>query len=124
MYPTLTEMGITSPNEISSYELFEDIGDEDVLRIRYRRKPGSLLPEIRVYRFRRIGTPSGQEAAKPNTEISPTLSQALIELDDLLAARGEVSSLAAQINDALDSVEMEMARVRSLTRKIRETTGA
>lgn len=123
MYPTLTEMGITSPGEISSYELFEDIGEEDVLRVRYRRKPGSLLPEIRVYRFRRIGVPAAQTGDKAATEISPKLSKAVVELDELLAAHGEVSSLAAQINDAMTAIEMEMARVRSLTRQIRETTG-
>lgn len=124
MYPTLSEMGITSPAEISSYELFEDVGDEDVLRIRYRRKSGSLLPEIRVYRFRRIGVPGGAAASGSSTEISPKLSQAILELDELLSARGEVSSLAAQINDALDAVEMELGRVRSLTRKMKESSGA
>lgn len=120
MYPTLTEMGINSPNEISSYDYFQDSHDEDILRIRYRRKPGSLAPESRTYRFRRIGVP----AAGGGVEISPKLSDAIVELDALLAARGEVSSLAAQINDALAAAEQELARVRALTRKITETTGA
>lgn len=120
MYPTLTDMGITKPDEISSYDYFQDSRDEDILRVRYRRKPGSLAPESRVYRFRRVGVPE----TGGGVEISPTLSQALVELDELLSTRGEVLSLAAQINDAIEAVEMELARVRALTRKITETTGA
>lgn len=119
MYPTLTDMGITTPNEISSYEYFQDSRDEDILRIRYRRKPGSLAPESRIYRFRRVGVSD----AGGGVEISPTLNKAILELDELLATRGEVSSLAAQINDAIEAVELELARVRALTRQITETTG-
>lgn len=119
MYPTLTEMGINSPTEISSYDYFQDTRDEDILRIRYRRKPGSLAPEQRTYRFRRVGV----SEAGGGVEISPKLSEAILELDAILATRGEVSSLAAQINDALEAAEQELARVRALTRKITETTG-
>ena len=124
MYPTLTEMGITSPNEISSYDYFEGPNDEDILRVRYRRKPGSLLPDTRVYRFRRIGVGTPGTAEEGAQEISPTLSAALVELDSLLAARGDVASLASQIDEALKAVEMELARVRALTRQIKETTGS
>lgn len=119
MYPTLTEMGIASPSEISSYDIFEEVGDEDVLRIRYRRKPGSLLPVTREYRFRRVGA-----SGDGSSDISPVLSKAMVELDQLLATRGEVSSLAAQINEALNAIEMEMARVRHLTKKMKESSGA
>ena len=122
MYPTLTEMGINTPTEISAYDQLQNSKDEDILRIRYRRKPGSLAPETRTYRFRRIGVPKGD--AGDGYEISPKLSEAMVELDELLATRGEVSSLAAQINDALEAAELELARVRALTRKITETTGA
>ncbi|TRW98115.1 DUF3461 family protein [Paracoccus sp. M683] len=118
MYPTLTQMGITSPGEISSYDYFQDANDEDILRIKYRRRPGSFLPETRVYRFRRIGVAE----AGGGTEISPTLSDAIVELDELLATKGEVLSLAAQIEDAVAAAEMELARVRALTRKITQTT--
>lgn len=124
MYPTLTKMGITSPNEISSYENFQDGKDEDILRIRYHRKPGSLLPETRVYRFRKIGVPTGDAGQGAGSEISPTLSQAMVELDDLLSTQGEVQSLTTQINEALEAVEMELARVRKLTRKISEKAGS
>ncbi len=122
MYPTLTDMGITHPNEIRSYELLESGRDEDVLRIKYRRKPGSLSPETRVYRFRRIGVTMGDGST--GVEISPTLNAAVLELDELLAAKGEVSSLAAQINEALEAVDMEVARVRELAKRIQESSGS
>lgn len=84
-YPALKNLGINRPHEISSYTLSTN-NDEDILRIRYTRQKGSLLPTAKKFKFPRRPMPGIQ--VQPGevgiTEISPALEDALAELSQLL----------------------------------------
>ena len=52
-YPALAEMGIVRFHEISHYRLSQEGSSRDVLRVKYKRAKGSLLPHSRTYKFGR-----------------------------------------------------------------------
>ena len=52
-YPRLKEMGIDEPHRITGY-VVNSIHRVDILRIRQKREPGSLLPVRRSWEFPRI----------------------------------------------------------------------
>ncbi|MFK7860599.1 MAG: DUF3461 family protein [Granulosicoccus sp.] len=87
-YPALEEMGVTRAHQISSYTLRPDGADKDVLKIRYKRAKGSLLPESRTYKFGRslktVIADGGTSRMEHTYEISPFLLKAVAELDSLV----------------------------------------
>ncbi len=85
-YPALLSLGINRPHEISSYTL-SSTNDVDILRIRYTRQKGSLLPTSKKFKFPRRPMPGihPQPGESPMTEISPALEEALEELSQLLS---------------------------------------
>lgn len=87
-YPTLTEMGVMRPNEISSYSLRSYGKRSDVLKIRYKRRKGSFLPQSRTHKFGRslttVVADGGTARIENSYEISPFLLRALTELDSLV----------------------------------------
>jgi len=87
-YPALEEMGITRAHQISAYSLRQDGADKDVLKIRYKRAKGSLLPESRTYKFGRslktVIADGGTSRMEHTYEISPFLLKAIAELDSLV----------------------------------------
>ncbi len=97
-YPALSEMGIVRFHEISHYSLRQDGADKDVLRVNYKRAPGSLLPFSRKYKFGRSPRTviaDGGTARMENTyEISPFLLKAVAELDSLLAGKNNNAAVA------------------------------
>lgn len=109
-YPTLTEMGIQNPQEISSYRLYSR-GSIDVLRIQYERKSGSLLPQTRRYNFGRssklVVTDSGTNTTETIYEISPFLSKALLELDDILKSRKKTKVSKEQLVNEINNLEAD-----------------
>ncbi len=86
---TLEEMGIKRAHEIASYSLRAKASDKDVLKIRYKRTPGSLLPESRTYKFGRalksVIADGGTSRMAHTYEISPFLLKAIAELDELVS---------------------------------------
>lgn len=52
-FPTLTEMGICCPDEITHYILTQSEKDKDSLKIFYKRKKGSFLPHRKTFKFGR-----------------------------------------------------------------------
>lgn len=86
--PTLEEMGITRSHEIAGYSLRSKAADQDVLKIRYKRAKGSLLPQSRTYKFGRalkcIVADGGTSRMAHTYEISPFLLKAIAELDTLV----------------------------------------
>ncbi|MEM7564660.1 MAG: DUF3461 family protein, partial [Pseudomonadota bacterium] len=52
-YPRLAEMGIQNPQQIEKFAVYT-VGNTDILRIIYDRKPGSLLPVSRRYKFPQV----------------------------------------------------------------------
>lgn len=84
-YPALKNLGINRPHEISGYTLSTEL-DVDILRVRYTRQKGSLLPTSKRFKFPR--RPMAGVQSDPGkvlmTEISPALESALTELSSLL----------------------------------------
>ena len=84
-------MKIKRPTQIDRYSVqtieHPDV-HTDVLRIVYKRKKGSLLPESQRFRFPRIKKTEMQDSGtrKMNIrwEVSPFLQKAVSELDQLL----------------------------------------
>jgi hypothetical protein len=121
-FPVLEEMGIRNANEIASYTLKQDGKDRDVLKIRYKRQKGSILPNTRTYRFGRslntVVADGGTSRIEHVFEISPVLVKALAELDGLVAENkkiktGDKSALGEErVNELLD----ELAELESLVR--------
>ncbi len=82
-YKTLSDLGIKRPNEISNYSLSYNCNDStDILRIKYTRKKGSLLPVAKKFTFPKRKMPGIN--IDNMTEVSPTLKKAVAELDDIL----------------------------------------
>lgn len=104
-FPALLEMGVTRPLEVSRYKLRQ--GDnEDVLKVNYRRKKGSMLPSSRKFRFgrssRTIVTDSGQPKYAEDFEISTVLQSVIAELDKVVARNNDHDALKASLVDELD----------------------
>lgn len=116
---TLQEMGIKNPQEIIGYSLFV-VGNKDVLRINYKRKKGSLLPVAKRFSFPRQSklVPSNGSQELIN-EISPLLSKAIDELDNLLKDKNNKSIKKVDLQDELNSLEFEMnSRIKTLKKMI------
>jgi len=91
-YKSLGEMRIKDPQEIARYSVQTiERSDEhiDVLRVVYKRKKGSLLPDSKRFRFPRIKKTaiedSGSRKMNIRWEVSPFLQKAISELDHILS---------------------------------------
>lgn len=110
-YPALAEMGITRFHEISHYKLSGKSSSEDVLRIKYERAKGSLLPDSRKYKFGRsiktVIADGGTARMEQTYEISPFLLAAVAELDSLITAR-EKNAASAKSTSAKSCTKLNM----------------
>ncbi len=124
-YPTLTEMGISNPLEISRYSL-QTINNTDFLRIIYKRKKGSLLASSKKYRFGRakkmVVTDSGTNETSVVHEISPVLSKATDELKQIVQLKHTRSEQQEIMSDEIQRMEEElntrMAYIKSLVNEL------
>ena len=95
-YPALEEMGIRNAYEISGYSLRPAGAHRDVLKIRYKRAKGSLLPQKRTYKFGRslktVVADGGTARMEHTYEISPMLLKAVAELDTLVADNKKIGT--------------------------------
>jgi hypothetical protein len=111
--PTLTEMGIKNPSEITRYALSQPSALVDELTIYYKRKKGSLLPVRRSYEFGRAVrsalADSGTGRIAQVGDISPKLLQAVAELDGLLARKGTGDGRKDAILDQLSGMRKALA---------------
>ena len=86
-YKTLREMKVKRPDQIDRYSV-QSVDNTDVLRIVYKRKKGSFLPESKRFRFPRIKKTSladgGRRKIDVRWEVSPFLQKAVSELDHIL----------------------------------------
>lgn len=100
-YPTLVEMGIENPGEITSYTIRHQSRRKDLLDIYYKRKKGSLRAVRRTYEFGRaiktVVTDSGNAVMDDTYEISPLLLTARSELDQLLAAGSSTQDVKTRV---------------------------
>lgn len=110
-YETLDEMGIQNPDEISKYTLRQE-GHGDVLKIYYKRKKGSFLPNSRKYKFGRsvktIRSESGDQGYEDVYEISPFLQKALAELDSIVQHKHDVADTKQDIIEEMEHLERVM----------------
>jgi hypothetical protein len=124
-FTQLKQMGINNPNEISGYALFQ-VEHEDILKIRYKRRKGSILPHSRKYKFGRtvktIVTDSGKPSYQKLYEISPDLQQAVFELDQIIASKQDISNRRKTIIDEIDLLQQEfsskLAELRSMVEEL------
>ncbi len=117
-YKTLKEMKITNPLEINRYSVQTiEHPDEhvDVLRIIYKRKKGSFLPESKRFHFPRIKKTAVQDSGtrKMNMrwEVSPFLQKAVSELEEIISAKYSKKETIKIILDEMRRLELD-ARIR------------
>lgn len=118
-YPNLAQMGVQNPQEIIGYTLSHIAPGTDVLKIKYQRPKGSLLPVTRSYNIgRAVQTrmiDSGTATTGEIYEISPVLAKALHELDQIVDAKTSKEELKKHILAELERVELEfVAELRAL----------
>lgn len=128
-YKTLEEMGITNPLEIDRYSVQTiERGDEhmDVLRVVYKRRKGSLLPESKRFRYPRIKKArmqnSGTRKVDLHWEISPFLQKAVAELEQIIEAEYTKQEKIDIIFDEMQRLEQDAAvrieYIRSLVKSL------
>jgi len=115
-FPTLTEMGICCPDEITHYALSQNAKDKDSLRIYYKRKKGSFLPHRKTFKFGRSAKMVADKNAKAGSvevfDISPFLQKAVAELD----------SLVDKHDNDVDITKLLLKRVEQLEKEVIEST--
>ena len=122
-YPTLTSMGVQNPLHIIGYSLSQPRPDSDVLRIKYARPKGSFLPITRSYTFGRMSKVQIANGATGQVEqifeISPTLSNAVSELDSIVNIKHNQQELKQLLLSELERVQHEFnAEISSLRQLI------
>ena len=128
-YKTLREMKIKRPTQIDRYSVHTiehpDV-HTDVLRIVYKRKKGSLLPESQRFRFPRIKKTEMQDSGTRKMdirwEVSPFLQKAVSELDQLLTTELSKKDNIKLILEEMRRLEEDAAHridyIRSLVESI------
>lgn len=124
-YPTLAEMDISRAEEIRHYTLHQE-GKRDVLKVFYKRKKGSFLPERKTFKFGRsakmIATGDNNNPSREIHEISPFLLKAISELDSLLKSHDSVVDKKQHIIDRMEQIEQEIKsshdEIRSLLNEL------
>lgn len=109
-YKALEAMGVKNPTEIARYEIYAvDVDHEDVLRIVYDRKKGSILPVSRKYRFPQIKKSTMVDSGSRKTEVifesSAEFRNAVAELGQLLDARGSNMELHKLVAEEIKHLE-------------------
>ena len=120
-YPTLSQMDISSFDEIRDYSIFTE-KENNVLKIYYKRKEGSLLPRRKAFKFPKRSRPFtdtvSNQSAPQLQEPSPTFLKAVEELNSLLKGKKESVDNKDQILRRLDQLESEVksniSEIRSL----------
>ena len=111
-YATLKDMGIQNPGEIDRYSHHAN-DHTDYLRIVYRRKKGSLLPESRRYKFPRVVktvvVDSGTRETGTHSESSQYLKSALAELDAIVSKQDDADTIRQTLNEEVALLEEAMA---------------
>lgn len=110
-YPSLVEMGIQHPEQIEKF-MVNSVSNQDVLRIIYARKKGSLLPDSRTYKFPRVQKNILEDNGKRQTtvmESNPELRSALSELKSLLEIKEQKQDLKESILEQISILEEDIA---------------
>lgn len=124
-YPTLYELGVTTPMQIDDYYV-TNINQVEVLRIVYDRPKGSFLTSSKTYKFPRVqadpDTTVPGDAAGTILRTHPKLVAALEELEQLMKAKSRKENIAARILGEIALLEEDIAMrtecLRTLAGKI------
>ncbi|MEN8246351.1 MAG: DUF3461 family protein [Thermodesulfobacteriota bacterium] len=128
-YKTLEEMKIRNPLQIDRYSVqtVERPNEHvDVLRIVYKRKEGSFLPESKRFRFSRIKKmaveDSGTRKMGIRWEVSPFLQKAVSELDQLFSAeynkKEKIKIIADEMRRLEEDAKIRLDYIRSLVKEL------
>lgn len=125
-YPALAAMGIKNPNQINHYSVYQVHPDTDLLKIKYARPKGSFLPVTRSYTFQRSPKPQIRDSASQEIitiyEVSPQLTAALNELDQIVEAHQSIKELQQHLHNEVDRIQhdfqSEMEGLRQLIKKL------
>ncbi|WP_275098863.1 DUF3461 family protein [Sedimenticola hydrogenitrophicus] len=113
MYETLQELGVTDLDQIERYTLRQE-GDEDILKIYFKRKKGELFAHSMKFRHGRakkmVQVDSGTHKYKEVSEISPTMQKLASELDQLVNREEGVADFKRRILGDIDHLERVMQR--------------
>ncbi|MEE9445743.1 MAG: DUF3461 family protein [Cocleimonas sp.] len=124
-FPTLEEMDISRFNEIMHYSLRADGKSRDILKIFYKRKKGSVLPERKTFKFGRaakmVKDDSSPTGGVEVYEISPFLQKAITELDSLVNKRNADVRTSKVIISRLEQLEKD---VKAATNELKEMVKA
>jgi len=116
-YPALSEMGVQGFNEIKNYTVIQDHKDRDVLRISYKRKKGSMLPNRKTFRFGRslkMINDSTVPGGLVNTyEISPFLQKVMLELDSIIGSSDSDKNKIKALMNQVEQLERETLFITS-----------
>ncbi len=107
-YPTLSELGVNSPLQVSSYHI-TNMNQVDVLRIVYERPKGSFLTSSKTYRFPRVQEDAAVPKAGTILKTHPKLLAAIEELDELLKVKSSKETIAAKILSEIELLEEDIA---------------
>ena len=111
-YPALEAMGIQNPGQIARFTTFMT-DRTDILKITYNRKPGSLLPESRKYRFPQLKKSTMVDSGTRQTEVifesSAEFRNAVSELSQLMDKYESAEEVRALIADEVRHLEEDVA---------------
>ena len=124
-FPTLTEMDISRTEQITHYSLRQDGKARDILKIFYKRKKGSMLPERKTFKFGRSAKMVSSNTSKTGSqeiyEISPFLLKAVSELDILVDRRHSDKDLAHLLLKRVNQLEKDIISSTDELRSIIES---
>lgn len=126
MYPTLLEMGINRCDEITHYALRQDGKSRDILKVFYKRKKGSVLPERKTFKFGRSAKMVADSQAPNGSlevfEISPFLLKAVKELDSIVDGNHSNSDKLKLMLKHIEQLEKDFkfvtAEVKNLIKEV------
>jgi len=113
MYESLKELGVTNIEHIEKYTLRQE-GDEDILKIYFKRLKGELFAHSTKFRHGRakkmVLIDSGKHEYKEVSEISPTMQKLTLELDKIVKHEEGVIEFKERILADVDHLEKVIQR--------------
>ena len=113
MYETLKELGIENTDDIERYTLRQE-GDEDIIKIYFKRKRGELFSHSMKFRHGRsvkvIPIDSGRGEYREVSQISPTMLKLSEELDQIVHREHSVRDAKQRILNDIEHLEKVIQR--------------
>ncbi len=119
MYESLKDLGVTDIEHIEKYSLRQE-GDEDILKIYFKRKKGDIFAHSLKFRHGRakkmVLIDSGRQEYKEISEISPTMQKLTQELDQVVSHEENLLEFKERILADVDHLEKVIQRKLSQLR--------